>query len=202
MIMDKLSVWLCNTSPRRWILDFVTKKYYKEYFNVLRGKKVLEIGCGSGLGARIILKYFVPSEIIATDLDERQIVLAGNNVGDAHIIFEIADAAQLNYPDHSFDAVFEYGAIHHIPSPDWQKCLREILRVLKPNGKLFIYDVSIESFSKGVYGKLIRYTSKHPYDKMFRKEEFIDYIQSVGFKLLKRKDGGRYFTLIAEKQCT
>ncbi len=199
MIMDKLSVWFCNTPPRRWILDFITKKYYTEYFDTLANKEVLEIGCGSGLGTKIILKYFTPSKIIATDLDERQITLAKKNVKDVNIIFEIADAARLNYPDNSFDAVFEYGAIHHIPSPDWQKCLQEVLRVLKPNGKLFVYDVSIESFSKGIYGRFIKYTSVHPYDKMYKKEEFIDYVKSIGFRILKRKDGVRYFNIIAEK---
>ena len=197
--MDRLSVWLCNTSPRRWILDFITKKCYAKYFNTLKDKEVLEIGCGSGWGTTIISKYFSPLKIVATDLDERQIVLARKNVKNKNIIFETAEAVVLPYQDNSFDAVFEYGTIHHISSPDWQKCLTEVYRVLKSDGKFFVYDVSIESFQNSLYGKIIKATSLHPYERMYQKEEFVKHLSSIGFKIAKRFDGYRYFAIIAEK---
>ena len=115
--MDKLSIWTGNTPFRKWLLEGVTKKYYHQYFDELKNKIVLEIGCGSGGGTKMILKYFSPKKIIATDLDSRQIALAQKNLTNEKVDFEIADATKLNYNNNNFDAVFDYGVIHHIPYP-------------------------------------------------------------------------------------
>ncbi|MFH1840859.1 MAG: class I SAM-dependent methyltransferase [Candidatus Shapirobacteria bacterium] len=196
--MDKLSIWFIDTPFRRWFLDRATKKYYFEYFNELKNKTVLEIGCGSGLGAKIILKYFSPRKILATDLDPRLIAIAKKNIQEKEITFEMADATKLNYKNESFDAVFDYGVIHHIPFPEWKRCLNEIYRVLKAGGKVFLYDVSIESFNT-IYGKIIRLTSAHPYSKMYRKKEFINYLSEIGFKIIKKVEEPRYFAIVAKK---
>ncbi len=134
MLMNKLDILLINTPFRKWLLDRATRKYYFEYFNELKEKTVLEIGCGSGGATEFILKYFSPKKIIATDLDRRLIVLAKRNVKNKKVAFEKADATKLSYKNESFDAVFDYSVIHHIPAPDWKECLNEIYRVLKPGG--------------------------------------------------------------------
>jgi len=140
MLMNKLDIWLINTPFRKWLLDRATRKYFFEYFNELKEKTVLEIGCGSGGGTELILKYFSPKKLIATDLDPRLIALAKNNVQNKKVIFEKANATKLSYKEKSFDAIFDYGVIHHIPLPEWKECLKEIYRVLKPGGKLFLWE--------------------------------------------------------------
>jgi len=182
--MDTLSIWTGNTPFRKWQLQNVTKKYYCEYFNEIRNKVVLEIGCGSSGGTKMILKYFAPQRIVATDLDLRQIALAKKNLTDEKVNFEMADATKLNYHDNSFDAVFDYGVIHHIPSPEWRKCLSEIYRVLRPRGKVFLYDLPVEAFDT-IWGKITKLFSIHPYSKMYRKEEFMNCLSQLVLKLLK-----------------
>ncbi len=59
MLMAKLSIWLANTPFRKWLIDSITKKYYFEYFNELRNKTVLEIGCGSGWVQKLFLNTFL-----------------------------------------------------------------------------------------------------------------------------------------------
>ncbi len=199
MLMDKLSIWTGNTPIRRWLLSRVTKKYYCEYFNELKDKVVLEIGCGSGGGTKMILKYFSPKRIVATDLDPRQIALSKKNINNERVNFEIADATKLNYHSNSFDAVFDYGVIHHIPSPEWKKCLNEIHRVLKPKGLVFLYDLPEEAFDT-IWGKIIKLFTIHPYDKMYRKGEFINCLKSIGFRITKRAEEMRYFLIVAKKQ--
>ena len=198
MLMAKPSIWWANTPFRKWRLERITKKYYFEYFNELRSKIVLEIGCGSGWGAKIIFKYFSPQKIIATDLDPRQIALAKKNVQIKEIVFEKADATKLRYQDKSFDAVFDYGVIHHIPSPEWKDCLNEIYRVLKPEGKVFLHDLSIESLDT-IRGKIMRLLTVHPYSKMYKREKFINYLNLIGFKIIKKVEGSMYFTIVAKK---
>ncbi len=150
------------------------------------------------LGAKIIFKHFSPKKIIAVDLDLRQIALARKNVQIKEIVFEEANAAKLNYQDRSFDAVFDYGVIHHLPSPEWKKCLNEIYRVLKPEGKVFLYDLSIESFNT-ICGKITRLLTVHPYNRMYKRGEFIKYLNLTGFKIIKKADGLRHFTIVAKK---
>lgn len=198
MLMGKLSIWWANTPFRKWLLEHVTKKYYSEFFKELGGKTILEIGCGSGLGAKIILKYFFPQKIIATDLDPRQIALAKKNVREREITFERADATKLNYQDKGFDAVFDYGVIHHLPLPEWKECLNEIYRVLKPKGKVFVYDTSIESFNT-IFGRILKLVTIHPYSRMYRKEEFTNCLNKIGFKIIKEAEDPRHFIIIAEK---
>ena len=161
---------------REWILSRVTKKYFRQYFDKLKNGTILEIGCGNGAGAKIIKKHFSPKKIIAFDLDPRMISQAKRYVYDRSIIFEVADAAKLPYKNNSFDAAFDYVAIHHIPSPDWKKCLDELYRVLKPRGLVFIYDIAIESFNT-LWGRVLRIITDHPYESMYTEEEFISYLK-------------------------
>jgi len=52
----------------------------------------------------------------------------------------IGDATRIDAPDESFDAVFDFGAIHQIP--DWPTALAEVSRVLKPGGLFFFEEVA------------------------------------------------------------
>jgi ubiquinone/menaquinone biosynthesis C-methylase UbiE len=110
----------------------------------------------------------------------------------------MADATKLNYQDNSFDAVFDYGAIHHIPSPQWKKCLKEIYRVLKPAGKVFLYDLPTEAFDT-IWGKITKLFTTHPYGQMYRKKEFNDCLKLIGFNIIKYIQESRYFIIVAKK---
>ena len=83
--------------------------------------------------------------------------------------FEVVDASKLDFPDESFDAIFDFGIIHHIPN--WKNCIGELRRVLKDGGKLILEALSIDTFS-GFPGRLYKSLLTHPYDQMFSTEEF------------------------------
>lgn len=197
--MTIFEVWTMKLPYRRWMVEEVTSKYYHDFFKELAGKNILEVGCGHGFGVRAIKRYFSPKKIVATDVDPRMIASARKNIDDSEVVFEEADATKLHYKDNSFDAIFVYGVIHHIPGPLWKNCLKELYRVISPGGKVFIYDNSIESF-RTFWGRINKIISVHPYDSMYRKTEFFDYLKRVGFTILKDIDLGRYFVVVAEKQ--
>lgn len=198
MLMTKLEVLEMNSLYRKWMIERITSRYYREFFNDFKEKNILEIGCGHGFGAKTIKKYFSPKKIVATDLDPRMIVSARKQIHDPTIAFEVADATKLPFKDDSFSAVFDYGAIHHIPGPSWKDSLRELHRVLVRKGKAFIYDNSIESFHT-LWGRINRIISTHPYDSMYKKSEFVDELKLVGFTIIKEINLGRYFIVIVEK---
>ncbi len=95
----------------------------------LSGKKVISIGCGSGVDARWI-KDNGAAEVVGIDLSDNLIAIAKAENPD--ILFKQMDMEQLAFPDESFDLAYSSLAIHYID--DWTTPLKEALRVLKAGG--------------------------------------------------------------------
>lgn len=86
----------------------------------LAGKRVLEVGCGRGVGMEILLALGT-AHVTGFDLDPMMVALGQERVakyGDRARIF-VGDAEAIDAPDVSFDAVVDYGIIHHIPN--WRR---------------------------------------------------------------------------------
>jgi len=169
---------LMNNNVRRFIQEYYEFEILKKMIVSKQLHSVLEIGCGSGNGARLINKHFKPEKMIGIDFDERMIKRAKQRISDPNIVFQRMDAAKLQFGDNSFDAVFDFGIIHHIP--DWKTCISEIKRVLKNGGELIIEDLSLNSFENfpGVVWKSLL---AHPYEQMFTMDEFLEYLKEAGF---------------------
>jgi ubiquinone/menaquinone biosynthesis C-methylase UbiE len=105
----------------------------------LAGKSVLEIGSGAGghsalfakHGARMTSMDITPERVQAT---KQKFDLMGASA-DGCVALN-ADAENLPFPDHSFDIVYSNGVLHH--TPDTEKAIAEVLRVLKPGGQAII----------------------------------------------------------------
>jgi len=200
MNMNNLSVFFFSKPwYRRHSLEKIISKYFMRFSKELSKGTFLEIGCASGIGAFLIKNYFSPSKIISIDLDKRMVDIARKNIQDPSIFFEVGNASKLRFGDNHFDAVFDFIVIHHIPN--WKDCLEELYRVLKPQGKLFVYDVSIESFNT-LFGRIMKITSRHPYRYMYKKSDFIECLEKTGFKIIKKediRDIKKHFMVVAEK---
>ncbi len=200
MLMNKIEFFAMNNPLRAVIQEIIEVKTLQRLSQLTTGKIVLEIGCGNGTGAKLIKKYFHPKSITAIDLDERMIRIAKRKNSDPSVLFEVADAASLPYKNNIFDAVFDFGIIHHIPN--WRDCIKELHRVMKSKGELLIEDLSIETFTSGV-GKPLRRILAHPYKTMYTRKDFFRYLQEVGFTMQTKKLyaplGFQYFIVIARK---
>jgi SAM-dependent methyltransferase len=114
----------------------------------VEGGSVLELGCGRGVGAEIILDRFRAAELDAIDIDPDMVERARRRLAQRpRTRASVGDATRIDAPDRSFDAVFDFGAIHQIP--DWPAALAEVSRVLKPGGRFFFEEVA---------GRLLRWT--------------------------------------------
>jgi len=118
----------------------------------LRGKRILDVGCGSGHEtADIWLRLRGEAQITAIDparglldMAEEQFV---KTVSESTLrgvpplkdenrpSFHLMNAMHLDFPDESFDAVFHSLVLHWVASP--QRAIREMARVLKPGGVAF-----------------------------------------------------------------
>lgn len=105
---------------------------YRRIPKLIRGKEVLELATGPGLLAKRVAP--VTKRMLATDYSAGMIAEAKKGACPKNLRFEVADALSLPYADASFDAVIIVNALHLLPEPE--RALREIARVLRPDGIL------------------------------------------------------------------
>jgi SAM-dependent methyltransferase len=103
-------------------------------FERFAGQRVLEVGVGLGTD----LAQFANAGAIChgVDITDRHLELTARNFALRGLNVELkkGDATRIDYPDATFDAVYSFGVLHHIP--DAAAAVREIRRVLKPGGRL------------------------------------------------------------------
>jgi ubiquinone/menaquinone biosynthesis C-methylase UbiE len=124
-------------------MDTWWRKWGQEHFELplfgrlglnIKGKDVLEVGCGNGYGASLIHRQS-PRSYIGIDVMEEQIEVARKRYPLYN--FLVQDATDLSqFAGETKDVVIIFGVLHHIP--EWRKVIEEIKRVLRPGGSLFV----------------------------------------------------------------
>ena len=105
----------------------------------LKGKTVFDMGCGSGRYT-IALASYGCEYVTGCDIGAQGLVVGSKvarKLGLKNIFFEVGNVLDLKYVDGSFDFIFCNGVLHH--TSNMEKGLSELYRVLKPNGKAFLY---------------------------------------------------------------
>jgi arsenite methyltransferase len=106
------------------------------------GEEILDIGCGAGV--ETILAVMMTGETgraVGVDIVPEMLERAEANLemtGLQNVSFQKASGENLPFPENSFDVAISNGAINLIP--DKEATLSEILRVLKPGGRLMVAD--------------------------------------------------------------
>jgi ubiquinone/menaquinone biosynthesis C-methylase UbiE len=113
---------------------------YLEPAGDLRGKRILDIGCGLG-GKTIAYGEGGAAEIVGVDISEENAAasekFAISSARSFRWGFFVGDAAHLPAADASFDTVIANDAMEHFGDPDG--ALAEIARVTKPGGAVWIF---------------------------------------------------------------
>lgn len=143
---------------------------------------VLEIGCGRGAGARLILEEFAPSRIHLTDLDLEMLQRSSRYPGPGRhkrVRLVAAEAALLPYPSGSFDAVFGFGVMHHVIA--WREALGELARVLRPGGFYFLEELYPPLYANFLTKRILL----HPGEERFEAACWREALHMSGFVLAK-----------------
>jgi ubiquinone/menaquinone biosynthesis C-methylase UbiE len=101
--------------------------------------RVLDVGTGPGRLARALADGHPQWTVDGLDLDPEMIAYAKSRDVAASVSFAVGDVADLPYPDGSFDLIVSSMSQHHWT--DVEGALRSLRRVLRPGGRLWIYDV-------------------------------------------------------------
>lgn len=128
--------WFNELSYKRY------ERYYKHIkelseFEYHGGEEVLEVGCGIGTDLVEFAKH--GAHVTGTDLGPDQVALTKLNLELRGLPYrEVceANAEHLPFKDNTFDLVYSIGVIHH--TPNTEQAIREMFRVLKPDGKAIV----------------------------------------------------------------
>lgn len=186
-----------NTRQNPWAeFDFLAK-YLKQ------GDKVLDCGCGN---ARLF-GFLKSKNINYTGIDNSEELIKLAREKNPQINFQITDQLSLPLTSNTFDQVWNIAAFHHIPSKKLrEKALKEMLRVLKPNGYLvitvwnlwqekYLWDV-LKSMLKNIFLQeydindvFIPWGRQKPalrYYHAFTKNEIKELLENAGFKIVEK----------------
>ncbi len=94
------------------------------------GEWILDLGCGEGTECAVLTEK-TNARVIGVDYNARI-----NRLLVERCLFVYSDATALPFKDGAFDGIYSYHVLEHITDP--VKALRELRRILKPEGYLFI----------------------------------------------------------------
>ena len=171
-------------------------------FTSVKGKSVMEIGCGLGTTLINFLKAGA-KKITAIDLSDASLALAKQRAevnGLDHLVsFHNLNAEELSkhIPLESHDLIFSFGVIHHSPNPE--NILKEAHKFLSPEGTLKImvyYRYSwkvfwiVMKYGKFQFWKISKLVAKYseaqtgcPITYIYNKKEAEKMLDSAGFKV-------------------
>lgn len=151
MKMTQFEKFFVNSEGRsRRVAEYAEKMLRLAGFSP--GQSYLDFGCGNG-AAVVRLSSKLGLKVTGIDVDPEQIETAREKSGQtANVRFLTADGTQLPFDDNEFDFVGTHMVTHHIP--DWQNALRQMLRVLKPNGCLIYKDFALPKWLASLGSKI------------------------------------------------
>jgi len=100
----------------------------------LRGKVVLDVGCGMGRFADVATRW--GARVVGIDLSTA-VEEAASNLADRDFVALQADIFALPFVPRSFDCIYSVGVLHH--TPDCEAAFRQLPQYLKPGGTIAVW---------------------------------------------------------------
>ena len=179
MKLNLIERWYVK-SPLRRAAQLLVMQWFRSTVALKTGSTILEVGCGHGVGAKLISEAYHPDRLYLLDLDLQMIQKASQRINgqdEKRFSLCVGDAVRLPFGNDSLDAVFGFGVLHHVP--EWQSGLAEVNRVLKHGGIYFM-----EEYYPSFYQNIItKHVLAHPDSDRFNSQELLQAFQDANLSL-------------------
>jgi ubiquinone/menaquinone biosynthesis C-methylase UbiE len=108
-----------------------------EYLTLNHNETIIDVGGGTGLIAKVLRKKTPGSDIVVIDLSRGML----QKVNDPTLSLIQGDVTAFPLKDETFTLAILINTMHHIPVSKQQIALREVCRILKRQGRIFIIDI-------------------------------------------------------------
>jgi ubiquinone/menaquinone biosynthesis C-methylase UbiE len=178
MLLNRIEYALMNNPVRAAVQRHFEAARLLAMGGPMRGGAALEVGCGRGVGAEIVLDRFGADTVDGFDLDPRMVAQARARLAPrgGRTRFWVGDVTAIPVADASYAAVFDFGIIHHVP--DWRRALAEVRRVLKPGGRFYAEEV----LARFILNPVVRRLLDHPEQDRFDRAGFSSALAATGLE--------------------
>lgn len=157
---------------------------------------LLDIGCGTGYLINM-LSDRRSADYYGLDLSPEMLKVAKSKLSKSVILTE-GTADKLPYADNSFDVVTCIQSFHHYPYPE--KAMKEVYRVLKPEGLYILSDTGVSGVKKWFENKIILKLVKTGDYAVYDKEDISALMRNCGFKIKNASQlSGFIYTVTGQK---
>ena len=128
-------------------------EHWNRYLSVLefcRGKDVLDAACGTGYGSSLLARE--ARSVIGLDISNDVIQKASVEYPRTNLKFRVGNVTEMPLPESSIDVVLSFETIEHIPFESQRAFLKEVKRVLRPNGFFIVSTPCHEKSTENVHG--------------------------------------------------
>lgn len=174
-------------------------RQYLDIARDVRGKRVLEIGCGrGGFSCWLAQQAAQQTDIVAVDFASVAVQMGqayASEHGISAVRWEVGDIQAIAHADASFDTVISCETIEHVPDP--ALAVRELGRVLKPGGRLFLSTPNYVGLT-GVYRGYLRLTGRRyqeegqPINNFNMLPRTIGWVKAAGMRVREVDGVGHY----------
>ena len=141
------------------------------------GERILDVGCGTGYLLRTLLDH-VPGLILhGVELCPEMASVARERLPN-DVVLQTGSADALPFPAASFDMVVSTSAFHYFPDPT--TALAEMMRVLRPGGRVVITDWCYDYWTCQACDWFLRHMRRR-HHRTYRSVECRDLLQAAGF---------------------
>jgi ubiquinone/menaquinone biosynthesis C-methylase UbiE len=196
MLLNTVEKALMNNPARAMLQRWFEAPRLRAMGGAAQGARALEVGCGRGIGTELVLDVFGAARVDAFDLDPHMVDLARERLaarGPSVRIWQ-GDAEHIDAPDATYDAVFDFAIVHHIP--DWRGALWEVARVLKPGGRFYGEEVLRAFIHHPLWARVL----DHPMHDRFDAAGFAEGLEHAGLRVAAQRElFGQVAWFVAEK---